>query len=299
MAIAHDFDYCRPASLEQALKLMHEYNGRARILAGGTDLIVYIKEGMAKPELLIDIKDIVALNDIIVDANSVSIGAGVTFRQLIESRQVQEYFPILWDAAKTVASTGVRSRATLAGNICSAVPSLDSAPALLCYDASVCCQSVSGKREIQISEWFLAPRKTSIEPSEVVTNIRLSIPPTNSSGVYMKLGRYGGEDLAQAGWGIHVSKDFQYRIAHCALAPVPKRALLIEAALSGHAPDEHLIPKVIELIPDEISPITDIRSSKEYRLHVSGVMLRRGLNAAFERLEGKVIEPHKLLGGIA
>ncbi len=299
MSIAHDFDYSRPQTLEQALQLKQDYQTKAFVLAGGTDLIVYIKEGMVEPDLLIDIKDISALNGITRDGSKISIGAGVTFCQLLESDLIKNRFPILWDAAKTVASTSVRARATLAGNICTAVPSLDSAPALISYDVLVLCESKTGKREIPIEEWFLAPRKTSIEPTEIVTQIQLYMPPANSSGVYMKLGRYGGEDLAQAGWGIQVSMDYDYRIAHCALAPIPKRARLIEAVLHGQALSDDILQKVIALVPDEISPITDIRASREYRLHVSGIMLKRGLKAAFERLNGKQVEPHKLLGGLA
>ncbi|MDD4309078.1 MAG: xanthine dehydrogenase family protein subunit M [Candidatus Cloacimonetes bacterium] len=298
MAIAHEFSYERPQNLHAVLELKDSYRNRALIYAGGTDLVVNIKEGMVKPELLIDIKDLPELHKLCLDNGTLYIGAAVTFTDLIDTEFVFQACPMLHDACKTVASTGVRSRATLVGNICSAVPSLDSATPLLCYEAVVHCASVEGTRNIPISEWFLAPRKTAIKDREVVTGISLKIPKEKSTSVYLKLGRYGGEDLAQAGWGIWLNNAYQYRIAHCALAPIPSRAAVIEAMLNGKELTPQLIEAAVALIPQEINPISDIRSSKEYRLHVSGVMLKRGLLAAIDRMEGRVVEPAKLLGGI-
>lgn len=298
MALSHEFDYARPQSLTEALQLKDKYKDKARWLSGGTDLIVNIKEGMMKPDLLIDIKAIDELWQIGYSSGKLYIGAAVSFSELIDSEDVTQHFGMLSDACKTVASTGVRARATLVGNICSAVPSLDSAPPLFCYEAVVHCASVDGKRGIPIDQWFLAPRKTALADNELVTGITLKAVP-NSAGIYVKLGRYGGEDLAQAGWGILVNQNRQYRIAHCALAATPKRAHQIEQLLAGKELGNALIEQAIALIPHEISPITDIRSSKEYRLHVSGVMLKRGLLAAYDRLQGKTLEAHKLLGGIA
>ena len=299
MSIAHEFDYVRPQELKSALLLKDKHKASALIYAGGTDLIVNIKEGMMKPELLIDIKDIPELHRLSLENGILYIGAAVTFCELIESDIVKSACPILLDASKTVASSGVRSRATLAGNICTAVPSLDSAPALLCYDAVVHCASVSGTRDIPVSEWFLAPRRTAIKDNELVIGISLQIPHEKSTSVYLKLGRYGGEDLAQAGWGFWMNESNQYRIAHCALAPKPSRASKIEALLNGKELSDQLIAEAVTLIAEEINPIADLRSSKEYRNHMSGVMLKRGLYALKDRLNGKVVEPNKLLGGIS
>lgn len=298
MSLAHEFNYVRPETLKEAVHLKSQYGSKACILAGGTDLIVNIKEGMHRPELLIDIKSIAELNILSYNGNILHIGATISFDELIEHTDVQRFFPILHDACKTVASHGVRTRATVVGNICSAVPSLDSAPALLCHEAIVHCASSTGVRDIPIREWFLAPRKTALLEQEIVTGI--SVPQVlESAGIYVKLGRYGGEDLAQAGWGILVDRKLQYRITHCALGPVPNRAGKIEELLNGNELSEELIAAAVKLIPDEISPITDIRSSKEYRTHVSGVMLKRGLQAARDMLNGKAVDAAKLLGGIA
>lgn len=297
MALAHEFEYRRPKSLDEALRLLADYRDRAKVLAGGTDLIVNIKEGMMKPELLIDVKDIPELRGIKQDGHTLRLGASITFCDLIASTEVRTGFQMLADAARTVASVGVRSRATLAGNICSAVPCLDSAPPLLCYDAVVHCASGSRLRDIPIEEFWLGPRKTALAADELVTAITIASPGESSASLYLKLGRYGGEDLAQAGWGFLITASNQYRIAHCALAPKPARAKKIEAVLNGQPITPELIAKACALLSEEVSPITDIRSGREYRLHMSEVMLRRGLLAVKDRLEGRDVDPAKLLGG--
>lgn len=298
MAIAHEYEYIRPQTLEEALSLKEQHREDALFLAGGTDLVAHLREGLIHPKLLIDIKDIPELGTLEYEDGTLTIGAGVTFSELISSPLVRDKFPILWDASRTVASVGIRNRATLVGNICSAVPSLDCAPALLCHDAAVWCQSVEESCRIPIDKWFLGPRRTELKADKIVTGVSLDVPAHKYTGIYLKLGRYGGEDLAQAGWGIVLDEKLQYRIAHCALAPIPKRAHRIEALLNGNELTDALVQAAIELVPEEISPISDIRSGKEYRVHVSKVMLKRGLWAALERLSGKDVDPRKILGGI-
>lgn len=298
MAIAHTFEYSRPRSLDEALKLKADYRERALVLAGGTDLVANLREDTIHPELVIDLKGIPGLDSIDVGEGTLYLGPAVTFSQIIAFPRLDEFFPMLLDAARTVASVGIRNRATLAGNICTAVPSLDSAPPLLCHNARIKCESVEGTRWIDVHDWFTGPRKTALLPHEIVTEINLDSFPPFRSGIYLKLGRYGGEDLAQAGWGIAVTSRKEYRIAHCALGPIPARARKIEALLNGKDLSDELVSQAVELIPEEISPITDIRSSQEYRLHISKVILRRGLSAMMQRINGKIIDPRTLLGGI-
>jgi CO/xanthine dehydrogenase FAD-binding subunit len=298
MSMSHVFEYQRPESLPELLRLKDRYQDQAKILAGGTDLIVNMKEGQMQPAVVLDIKAIPKIRKFGFDEDRFYIGAGITFSELIESPQLQEHYPMLWDAARTVASTGVRSRATLAGNICSAVPSLDSGPPLLCHEAVVHCESVSGARELPIRQWFVSPRRTALKDNEVVTGISLETKTGRHSGIYLKLGRYNGEDLAQAGWGFWRDEQLQYKIAHCALAPTPKRAEQLEALLKGKELCAELIKSACHLLEQEISPISDIRCCSEYRIHVSKVMLRRGLSALTDRYQGKTVDPRKLLGGI-
>jgi carbon-monoxide dehydrogenase medium subunit len=211
----------------------------------------------------------------------------VTFSELIESPLVRENFPLLWEAAQTVASAGIRNRATLVGNICSAVPSLDSGTPLLVYEAQIIAFSQSGRRTIPIGEWFTGPKRNALQKDEIVVGISIPKPEGRQGGCYVKLGRYRGEDLAQAGVGVLVLEDKQYRVAFCALGPVATRAGKTEELLRGKDLSESLIAEAKKLLPEEISPITDIRATSEYRMHMAGVMLERGLRAAVARLNGE------------
>lgn len=286
MSILHDYKFYQPEKIDKAVDLLDQYGKKAKLLAGGTDLVVQMKENVATPAAVIDIKKIDALSDIFVDDGTMFIGAAVTFTQLIESPLIAEYFPLLKQMSEKVASVGIRNRATLVGNICSAVPSADSAPALLVYAADVIAKSNFGTRLIPLDEWFTGPKQTSLESNELVTGITLNLPAHRQAGCYKKLGRYKGEDLAQAGISILVSKDYTYKIAFGAVGPVPKRARAVEAYLNGSEPSPQIIQKAKELLQEEISPLSDIRATKEYRSHMMNVMLERGLQEVVAALEG-------------
>ena len=284
MAIINDFNYHKPKNIDETLIVLSDLKEKAKILAGGTDLIVHLKEEIVKTENVIDIKGITELNKIEISEDNVFLGAGVTFTEIIESLELKEKLPILWEASEKVASIGIRNRATLVGNICSAVPSLDSAPALLVYDAEIMVQSEAGKKTISINDWFTGPKKTILNSDELVLGIK--IPISQHAGVYEKLGRYKGEDLAQAGIGIFVDETKNYRFAYCAVGPVPKRMKRLEEFLRGKEISEKLLEEATQLIPAEISPISDIRSSREYRTHMMKIMFKRGLQKSVSLLKG-------------
>jgi CO/xanthine dehydrogenase FAD-binding subunit len=287
MKIINDYDYIKPQEISEALEVLSKYKEKARILAGGTDIIVHLKEEMIKPEILIDVKGLYPLEGIELRKDDIFIGANVTFTQLLESQLIREKYPLLWEASKTVASIGIRNRATLTGNICSAVPSLDSGPALLIYDAEVLVKSINGERVISIHEWFTGPKRTALREDELVLGLSLKIP-VEHAGIYEKLGRYKGEDLAQAGIGIYLDINKNYRFASCAVGPVSLRMRALEELFAGKEITDQLISEAIDLIPSEISPITDIRSSAEYRIHMMQVMFKRGLLKADTLLKGGV-----------
>lgn len=295
MPIAHQFNYEKPATMSEALALLSRYGNRGKIIAGGTDLVVSLKETATAPDCLIDIKGLKELSTLEIKDKYLVIGANVTFTQLAESELVKTQIPMLAESALTVASIGVRNRATLAGNICTAVPSLDSAPVLLVYDAVVVVKSEQGTREINITEWFKAPRKTALSENELVFEVRIPIPSGKHRGVYVKLGRYRGEDLAQAGVGVMITDKNEYKVAFNAVGPVPLRSAKIEALLAGKQLDEQLIKQAREAVIGEVSPITDVRASKEYRLHMCQVMLERSLKAASDLLAGKSVDVEQLV----
>jgi len=284
LVIAHEFDYRRPASLEEAIGILSEYPGSARLLAGGTDLVAWLRDDVVAPDMLIDIKDVPGLGEITVDDGVLSIGSLVTFTELIESSLVREHAPLLVEMAETVASTGIRNRATMVGNICSAVPSCDTGPVLLVYDTTVYLAGPGGERSVDINDWFIGLRETALSDDEVVTRVDIKI--RHHGGVYVKLMRYAGEDLAQAAVGVVVYPDDEYKVAFGAVAPTPFRSTRIEDALRGKSLDDALVADVVAMVDDETSPITDMRASAEYRTRMTEVMLERGLWEATERFAG-------------
>jgi len=292
MPITCEFAYHRPKDLAAALEILRRYGKNAAILAGGTDLLVSLKEaglkeGLRAPEALVDLKAIGEFHRLEVRAGALVVGASVTFTELIESDVVRRELPLLWECSHSMASTGVRNRATLAGNICSAVPSLDGAPALLAYEATVMVEGIAGTREIPIGEWFLGPKQTGLHAGELVSAIRIPLPDRPHGACYAKLGRYRGEDLAQVGVGVVALERCEYRVAFCAVGPVPSRARKIEACLNGRPLSEETLRAAQDLVAAEIRPITDIRASKEYRLHMAKIMLARALAAADARRNGR------------
>jgi carbon-monoxide dehydrogenase medium subunit len=185
-----------------------------------------------------------------------------------------------------VASVGIRNRATMVGNICSAVPCCDSGPILLVYDAAVLVVGPSGKRKVPLHDWFLGPRKTVLKRGEIATGVTLALPRKKYGACFVKLRRYEGEDLAQASVTVLAYADNTYRISFGSVAPRPIRGEKIEALLESRVLSDDLIQEAVRLVPEEIAPITDIRATKEYRMLMVGVMLERGLRAAVGRITG-------------
>ncbi len=287
MPITTEFEYVKPKDMDEALQVFSLYREKARALAGGTDLIVHLKENIARPEVVVDLKALEELGGFTLKGGVLRLGALTTFSDLIGSPVIEKKFPLLLEASLTVASQGVRNRATVAGNICSAVPSADSAAVLAVYDAEVITRSIKGERRIPIGEWFTGPKKTALLPEEIVAAVELKLPERKHAGCYMKLSRYEGEDLAQGGIAALAFADNTYRVAVCALGPKPARCPKTEAVLNGNKLGEKVLAKAKETILQEVSPISDIRSSKEYRLHMTQIMLERALGIAVARLFGK------------
>ncbi len=280
-----NFDYVKPATLKEAISLYKQYGDKARLLQGGTDLVVLMDAGAIVPDILIDLKGIEELKRFESDKDFLHIGAGITLNEIIDSDVVKKDFPILWESARTIASTGVRNRATLVGNVCSAVPSADSAPALLVNNAVVVILNSEGEREVPITEFFIGPRRTVLKVGEIVKELKIPVIKQKFGGSYIKLGRYDGEDLAQAGVATLALEDKTYRVAFCAVGPKPIRALEAEELLKGKEITDELLEEVAPVALKIISPISDIRASKEYRIYISGVLFKRSLKASVSRLQ--------------
>jgi CO/xanthine dehydrogenase FAD-binding subunit len=286
MAISHEFDYLKPGTLLDALKTLRRFGPRACVLAGGTDLVALISDGMAAPETVVDIKGIAGLDRIEFKNNVLSIGALVTFSDLLHAPVIAKKFPVIQEMAGWVASVGIRNRATMVGNLCSAVPCCDSGAVLLVYDAVVHIAGPTGKRKVPLREWFLGPRKTVLKRGEIATGVTVPLPKQKHGACFVKLRRYEGEDLAQASVTVLALADRRYRVSFGSVAPRPIAAEFIETFLAGQPLSDELVRRAVQLMPREIAPITDIRATKEYRAHMIGVMLERGLRAAVARLAG-------------
>jgi carbon-monoxide dehydrogenase medium subunit len=285
VAIENQFEYVKAKNLDEVVGLLQRFKNAA-ILSGGTDLVELLKTGAVHPDVVIDIKGLDFLKDIRLGNNILWIGAGVTFSELIDSEIINEHFPIIAEMSKTVASVGIRNRATMVGNICSAVPCMDSGPVLSVYKARIITDGQIGERQIPIEQWFVGNRKTALFKNEIVKGISIPVPDKKHSGCFVKLRRYAGEDLAQVNLAILAFDDYSFRISFGAVAPTPVRAMRIERLINRMKLVPELVEKAQQLVEDDIAPITDIRATKEYRMHMAKVMLERGLTAAIDRLNG-------------
>ena len=279
-----NFDYRKPIDLNEALNLKSEWGKSSSLLLGGTDLLLAIEENLRTPDLLIDLKSVKELDNLAKVEGHLDIGARVTYSNLINSKLIKKYLPGIWESSRLVASVGVRNVATLVGNICNAVPSAESAAPLLVRDALVHLSSLKENRTVPISDFFTGPRKTVVGEREIVTKV--SVPCTNGDfgESYVKLGRYRGEDIAQVAVSVLVDSSWNYKIAFAAVGPVPMRIPEAESLLRGKPLTAELISIAEEAVIDTVSPISDIRASKEYRIHMCRIMFDKAISAAVSRM---------------
>jgi carbon-monoxide dehydrogenase medium subunit len=275
--ILKEFEYLKPDSIKETISILSQFEEKAQILNGGTDLIVEMRDKIIQPEYLVDIKVIPQLNRITYNKqDGLNIGATVTLNEISNSKVVQTHYPILVEACKTVGSYQVRNRATLVGNICNASPAADTAPPLLVLEAKVNIIGPTGEKIVPINQFFTGVKKNILKKGEIVTSI--TIPPIKDkwTGVYLKQGRKKEVDLATVGVAVLCIRD-EVRIALGAVAPVPVRAFKTEELLKGKTIDESLLEKAGKSALTEVSPISDIRSSKEYREEIIKVLVKRAI----------------------
>lgn len=281
------FEYLLPKTLEEALAALKRQKGSAKVFAGGTDLIPQLKRReIHTPKIVIDLKGISGLDKLAYDENSgLSIGPLTTINALAESQVVMRHFPSLFQAASSIGSPQVRNRGTFAGNICTAVPSADSAPALLTLEAEIKIKESKKERTVSISKFFTGPRTTVLKPDEILVDIFVPKPKAGSRGVYLKLSPRHSMDLAIVGVAVlgssenGICKDI--KIALGAVAPTPIRSPMAEAMLKGQRITPDLIEEAARNAVTQCSPIDDHRASQEYRCDMIYAMTRRALNQVF------------------
>jgi carbon-monoxide dehydrogenase medium subunit len=281
------FDYFAPETLQETLELLDKHGQESKLMAGGTDLIVSLRAREQLPKNVIDIKGVKELHELLYnEKRGLSVGAAVTLNRLIHEDVVSKNFPILTEAVSTIGDFQIRNRATLAGNICNASPAADSAPALLVLEANVNVASRERKRTVPIGEFFTGVKKTVLANSEMVTSINVPTPPKGSVGGYLKARRTVGEDLAVVALGGLVTSTGKasksVRLAYASVAPTPVRAFEAEKIFESSKPLDELLDQAIPIVRKTVSPISDVRGGKEYRVNLVEVLTKRLLRRLWE-----------------
>lgn len=280
--------YEAPKTLAAAVALLSAAAGSARILAGGTDLLIQLRAGRIEPTLLVDIKGIAEMTSIAADSGGYRLGAAVTLMQLTEHEAFAQEWPGVIDGVKFIGSIQVKGRATLGGNLCNASPAADSVPALIAADAVASIIGPAGRREAPVAEIATGPGKTSLATGEIVTALLLPRRAAHSGDAYLRFTPRTEMDIAVVGAAVNLTLDDQgcCRQARVALGAVASRALLVPeaaAALIGTRVDAAALADLADVARAASRPIDDKRGTREFRLKIVGVMAQRAAEIALDR----------------
>jgi len=279
-----------PRSIAEVLKLSGKIKG-ARLLAGGTDLLVDIKQGLIKTRDIISLQEIKELKGIEKKGKEIRIGSLATAQEIISDPLINQYIPALADAARSMASSQIRSVATIGGNISSAVPSADLPPPLIAAEATVALKCSESSRKVSLSEFFTGPRKTICRTGEMLVFILVPLPPANTGISFQKFALREAGALAVASVASRITLAYgkidRTAIVLGAVAPTPVLALKASEFLRGNKPSQSLFEKAALMAKEEGKPISDIRGSLWYRKELVHVLTRRALNEALSRAQGK------------
>jgi CO/xanthine dehydrogenase FAD-binding subunit len=274
------FEYLKPTSIGDALSLLSQHGEKAKVIAGGTDLMIQWKKKLVSLDYLISLRNVAELSFIDTSAG-LRIGSATTHRKLEISSEIQKEFPILHDAVSQLGSVQVRNSATIGGNLCNAAPSADTAPPMLVLEAEVKIASSDGSRSVPIEAFFKGPGRTVLQPNELVTEFVVAEPTRNAGMAYSKHTRRAAMDLPILGVAMLLSFEDDSRICSKAriglgvAAPTPMRAKKAEAFLEGKIIDEATLAQAGDIASEEASPRTTIRGSEWYRREVIGVLVKR------------------------
>ncbi|HHY56694.1 MAG TPA: xanthine dehydrogenase family protein subunit M [Chloroflexi bacterium] len=284
------FRYIRAQNAEHAATLLQQQNGRARILAGGTDLIVALRERRIEADLVIDIKGIPEVDDVTFDAHDgLRIGAAAPCYRIYRHADVVRHYPGIIDAASLIGGVQIQGRASLGGNLCNASPAADSIPALIVHSAICDIALPQTRRRVPVEEFCVAPGKTVLGRGEFLASLHLPPPPPGFGAAYLRFIPRNEMDIAVVGVGASVQLDADRRhivaarIALGAVAPTPLFVPEAGAALLGAVADEAAFVRAAEIAQAAARPITDMRGTAEFRRHLVGVLTRRALAQAVER----------------
>ncbi len=281
--------YARPGSVSEAVSILTEVGPKARILAGGTDLIPQVNEYIRDAEVFVDGKRIPELMELSFDGDgTLTMGAAVPCYRVYEDDRVRRTLPGLVDAASIIGSIGIQGRASFGGNLCNSGPAADSIPPLIVYSAVAVIAGPVGFREAPVEEFCTAPGRNVLERGEMLISLRIPAPPARSGAHYLRFIPRNEMDIAVAGAAASLTLDMDGTVsaARIALAAVAPRPLYVPSAgdslIGGHPTDE-AIAQAASLAQAACQPITDMRGTAEHRKHLVGVLTRRALHKSVER----------------
>jgi carbon-monoxide dehydrogenase medium subunit len=288
--IPGQFDYVRPGSLDETLQVLQDLQGDAKLLSGGYSLLPLLKLRLAQPTVLVDLQDVRGITGIVRTDDYVRIGGRTTHRQIQESDELNAVLPIMRDTAGGIGDPQVRNWGTIGGSVAHADPSSDWPAVLLATGAWLVCRSLNGERLIAAPEFFVDSFTTAIEPTEVLTEIRIPIPGPRSGGAYKKLERRAG-DFATVGAAVQLTLSGDGRIETIgigltAVAEQPFEAIAAEAEIRGGAPSEALFRQAAAAAATESRPVADSHGPVDYKLGMVREMTMRALRRAVERAMG-------------
>ncbi len=287
-----EFDYIKPQTLGEASQFLASHAGEARPMMGGTDVFVRMRDRIWCDKYLVDVKGLGRTQEIAYNpTDGLFIGAAVNMNRVIAFPAVRECYRVLAQAAESCASYQIRTRATIAGNICNASPAGDTIGACLLLGGVLDVHGADGMREEPLGSFFRSPGKTALQPGDIVTSIRLPVVPDGAVGTYIKLGRNRIGDLAIVGVTVvawpdeNVASGFRIRLALASVAPIPLVVDGIEAMLAAHQINEAMIAEAAQLAMDACDPIDDVRASARYRKYMVRNLSIRGLTEVWQQLK--------------
>ena len=280
------FNYLEPSTLSEALSLLNQYDGKSKLLAGGTDLIIQMKQKKMTPEYVINLKNISSLDYIAYNGKSLRIGPLVTHSKAASSLVIQEHFSLLVDACLAVGVPQTRNRGTVAGNLCNASPSADTPPALIALGAELKIVSHEEQKILKVEDFFSGPFATVLRNKEMLTEIEVPGLPPRSGGAYLWFPKVTAVDETLVGAGVLITLDSERRCTEAriglgSVGPTPIRAYKTEEFLKGKRIEPELFVRAGEIAAEEASP----RSRGDYRREMIKVLLKRTLDQAFQKIK--------------
>lgn len=286
------FEYIDAKSVDEAVALLDEKGDKARLLAGGTDLIVQAREGRRTLEWMIDIKSIPEVNELTYDSETgLTLGAAVPCYQIYAVDTLCEAYPALIDATKIIGGTAIQGRAAVGGNLCNASPAADCIPPLIVLNATCVVAGSNGEREIPVEDFCTGPGQTALQKGEMLVSLKIPAPQQNSSSYYLRFIPRNEMDIAVVGAGASVVLDdaneriVSARVALAAVAPTPLYAEEASELLADKEISDDIIDEAAHAAQTIARPISDMRGTAEQRTHLVGVLTRRALNGAIQRVK--------------